>query len=37
MDRRVAIDLVRVEAAKLWAGTVTIHPDASPGPHHHGS
>jgi hypothetical protein len=36
MDRRVAIDLARVEAAKLWAGTVTIHPDARTGPHHHG-
>jgi uncharacterized RmlC-like cupin family protein len=23
-------------ANKLWAGTVTIHPDAKTGPHHHG-
>jgi uncharacterized RmlC-like cupin family protein len=37
MDRRVAIDLARVEAAKLWARTVTLHPDARAGPHHHGS
>jgi uncharacterized RmlC-like cupin family protein len=34
--RHGAIDLARVEAAKLWAGTVTNHPDARTGPHHHG-
>ncbi|HVK23883.1 MAG TPA: cupin domain-containing protein [Actinokineospora sp.] len=36
MDRAVAVDLARVGAAKLWAGTVTIHPDAKTGAHHHG-
>ncbi|MFT4101196.1 MAG: cupin domain-containing protein [Burkholderiaceae bacterium] len=36
MDRRTAIDLARVGAQKLWAGTVTIHPDAKTGAHHHG-
>lgn len=36
MDRRAAINLARVGAQKLWAGTVTIHPDAKTGAHHHG-
>lgn len=36
MDRRAAIDLARVGARKLWAGTVHIHPDAKTGAHHHG-
>ena len=36
MDRSVAIDLARVGAQKIWAGTVTIHPDAKTGAHHHG-
>ena len=36
MDRRVAIDLARTGAQKLWAGTVHIHPDAKTGAHHHG-
>ena len=36
MDRRGAIDFARAGARKLWAGTVTIHPDAKTGAHHHG-
>src|SRR5215204_5206086 len=36
MDRKAAIDLARAGAQKLWAGTVTIHPDAKTGAHHHG-
>jgi uncharacterized RmlC-like cupin family protein len=35
MDRAAAID-ARAGAAKLWAGTVHIHPDAKTGAHHHG-
>jgi uncharacterized RmlC-like cupin family protein len=37
MTRAVAVDLARAGASKLWAGTVTIHPDARTGPHHHGA
>ena len=36
MDRKAAINLARAGAQKLWAGTVTIHPDAKTGAHHHG-
>src|SRR5918995_4686440 len=36
MTRAAAITHVRTGAIKLWAGTVTIHPDAKTGPHHHG-
>ncbi len=36
MDRAVAINLARVGAQKIWAGTVSIHPDARTGAHHHG-
>ena len=36
MNRAAAINLARVGAQKLWAGTVTIHPDAKTGAHHHG-
>lgn len=36
MDRAAAIDVARVGAQKLWAGTVHIHPDAKTGAHHHG-
>jgi uncharacterized RmlC-like cupin family protein len=36
MDRKAAINFARVGAQKLWAGTVTIHPDARTGAHHHG-
>jgi uncharacterized RmlC-like cupin family protein len=37
MSRAAAIDYARVGAQKIWAGTVTIEPDAKTGPHHHGS
>ena len=37
MDRKVAINLARVGARKLWAGTVSIKPDAKTGAHHHGA
>jgi uncharacterized RmlC-like cupin family protein len=37
MDRKAAIDLARAGAQKLWAGTVTIHPNAKTGAHHHGA
>src|SRR5215471_6414940 len=36
MNRAAAINLARVGAQKIWAGTVTIHPDAKTGAHHHG-
>lgn len=36
MDRKAAIDFARAGAQKLWAGTVTIKPDAKTGAHHHG-
>jgi uncharacterized RmlC-like cupin family protein len=36
MDRAVAINHAMTGAKKLWAGTVTIHPDAKTGAHHHG-
>ena len=32
MDRAAAIDLGRVGARKIWAGTVQIHPNANPAP-----
>ena len=31
-----AITATSANAQKIWAGTVTIHPDAKTGPHHHG-
>ena len=37
MNRAAAINAARVGAQKLWAGTVTIHPDAKTGAHHHGA
>ena len=37
MDRKAAIDFARAGAQKLWAGTVSIHPDARTGAHHHGA
>ena len=37
MDRKAAINFARVGAQKLWAGTVTIRPDAKTGAHHHGA
>jgi uncharacterized RmlC-like cupin family protein len=36
MNRSAAINFARVGAEKLWAGTVTIHPNAKTGAHHHG-
>src|SRR5258705_9226520 len=36
MDRKAAINFARVGAQKLWAGTVTIRPDAKTGAHRHG-
>ena len=36
MNRAAAITRARVGAEKLWAGTVTIHPNARTGAHHHG-
>jgi uncharacterized RmlC-like cupin family protein len=36
MNRAAAITFARVGADKLWAGTVTIHPNAKTGAHHHG-
>lgn len=37
MSRAAAINKARVGAQKLWAGTVTIDPDAKTGAHHHGA
>ena len=37
MERAAAIDAARVGAAKLWAGTMAVRPDAKTGAHHHGS
>ncbi len=36
MNRAAAISHARVGAEKIWAGTVTIHPNAKTGAHHHG-
>jgi uncharacterized RmlC-like cupin family protein len=36
MDRKAAIDTARAGAKKIWAGTVSIHPNAKTGAHHHG-
>jgi uncharacterized RmlC-like cupin family protein len=36
MTRAAAINQATAGANKLWAGTVTIHPDAKTGAHHHG-
>jgi len=36
MNRAAAITAARAGAEKLWAGTVTIHPGALTGAHHHG-
>src|SRR5256885_14655879 len=36
MERAAAINLARVGAQKLWAGTVKIHANAKTGAHHHG-
>jgi uncharacterized RmlC-like cupin family protein len=37
MTRAAAITHARTGANKLWAGTVTIHPNAKTGAHHHGA
>jgi uncharacterized RmlC-like cupin family protein len=37
MNRAAAIDLARVGAQKIWAGTVNIHANAKTGAHHHGA
>ena len=37
MTRAAAITQARTGASKLWAGTVTIQPDAKTGAHHHGA
>src|ERR1700720_2855995 len=37
MDRKAAINHARVGAQKIWAGTVSIHPNAKTGAHHHGA
>jgi uncharacterized RmlC-like cupin family protein len=37
MHRAAAINLARVGAQKIWAGTVHIHPNAKTGAHHHGA
>ncbi len=36
MIRATAINYATAGASKLWAGTVTIHPNAKTGAHHHG-
>ena len=36
MNRAAAINAARVGAQKIWAGTVTIQPNAKTGAHHHG-
>jgi uncharacterized RmlC-like cupin family protein len=36
MQRRAAVTSALTGAANLWAGTVTIDPNAKTGPHHHG-
>ena len=37
MTRAAAINYARTGAQKLWAGTVTINPNAKTGAHHHGA
>ena len=37
MSRAAAINLARVGAQKIWAGTVSIHANAKTGAHHHGA
>jgi len=37
MTRAAAITHATAGANKLWAGTVTIHPNAKTGAHHHGA
>ncbi len=37
MNRAAAINAARVGAQKIWAGTVSIYPNAKTGAHHHGA
>ena len=37
MNRAATINLARVGAQKIWAGTVHIHANAKTGAHHHGA
>ncbi|HZP20907.1 MAG TPA: cupin domain-containing protein [Bauldia sp.] len=37
MTRAAAINFARVGAQKIWAGTVSIRPNARTGAHHHGA
>src|ERR1043165_2096244 len=37
MHREAAINYARVGAQKIWAGTVSIQPNAKTGAHHHGA
>jgi uncharacterized RmlC-like cupin family protein len=37
MSRAAAVNFARVGAHKLWAGIVTIEPNAKTGAHHHGA
>jgi uncharacterized RmlC-like cupin family protein len=37
MNRAAAVNAARVGARKIWAGTVSIHPNAKTGAHHHGA
>ena len=37
MFRQAAINKARVGAQKIWAGTVSIQPNAKTGVHHHGA
>jgi uncharacterized RmlC-like cupin family protein len=37
MNRAAAITHATAGARKIWAGTVTIHPNARTGAHHHGA
>ena len=37
MNRAAAINMARVGAQKIWAGTVHIHANAKTGAHHHGA
>src|SRR5439155_6249947 len=36
MDRKAASNYARAGAQKIWAGTVSIQPNAKTGAHHHG-
>ncbi len=36
MSRAAAINMAKVGAKKLWAGTVDVQPNAKTGAHHHG-